>query len=193
MTNRPEIIPGERVFLSHLTRDDVPEFSRWFANLETTQLLGWPGRIFLPEQEQEWYDNYVKFNERERTYAIIARDQQQLIGNVSLTGISHINNRAELGIVLSPDATGRGYGREAIRLMCDYGFTFLNLHVIYLWYVSYNVRARKSYDAVGFRETGRIPGARLLNGTRYDDVLMAVTRTEFGDSQFHLKFGILPI
>jgi RimJ/RimL family protein N-acetyltransferase len=62
-----------------------------------------------------------------------------------------------------------------------------------LWYVSYNVRARKSYDAVGFRETGRIPGAQLLNGTRYDDVLMAVTRTEFGDSQFHLKFGILPI
>jgi RimJ/RimL family protein N-acetyltransferase len=193
MTNRPEIIPGERVFLSHLTRDDVPEFSRWFANLETTQLLGWPGRIFLPEQEHEWYDNYVKFSERERTYAIVARDQQRLIGNVSLTGISHINNRAELGVVLSPDATGRGYGREAIRLMCDYGFTFLNLHVIYLWYVSYNVRARKSYDAVGFRETGRIPGARLLNGTRYDDVLMAVTRTEFGDSQFHLKFGILPI
>jgi RimJ/RimL family protein N-acetyltransferase len=70
-----------------------------------------------------------------------------IIGTVSLMDVRRPHDRAELGIVIgNPDYWSKGYRHEAIRLMCDYGYTFLNLHVIYLWYVSYNVRGRKCYE-----------------------------------------------
>jgi len=30
---RPEVVPGSRIFLSVLQREDVPVFARWFGDL----------------------------------------------------------------------------------------------------------------------------------------------------------------
>ena len=193
-THRPIVVPGERIYLSQFNKNDIPTLTSWFSNLETTAYVGMQGRSFLSEHETEWYEHYSKFDERNYHYAVVARDSDTLIGNVSLMDIRRPHDRAELGIVIGdPAFWGKGYGREAIRLMCDYGFTFLNLHVIYLWYVSYNVRARKSYDAAGFIETGRIPAVRVFNHQRYDDVVMTLTRAQFGQSTLTGKYGQLPI
>lgn len=192
--SRPIVVPGQRIYLSNLVRDDIPTLTSWFSNLETTAYVGMQGRSFLQEHEDEWYSQYSTYDEKNRHFAVIARDGDTLIGNVSLMDIRRPHDRAELGIVIGdPHFWGRGYGREAIRLMCDYGFTFLNLHVIYLWYVSYNIRARKSYDAAGFVETGRIPEVRVFNHQRYDDVVMTLTRARFGESTLAGKYGQLPI
>lgn len=171
---RPQLVRGQRIFLSTFTRDDVPTLTRWFANLEVTAYVGMQGRVFVTEQEQAWYDDYVKPSQTAQHFAVIDAATQQPIGVVSLMDIRQLHQRAELGIVIGdPQYWSNGYGREAVDLMCQYGFGFLNLHVIYLWYMSYNERARRSYEAVGFVETGRIPQARLFNGCRYDDVVMA--------------------
>jgi RimJ/RimL family protein N-acetyltransferase len=108
--------------------------------------------------------------------------------------IRQVHQRAELGIVIGErEYWSKGYGREAIRLMCQYGVAFLNLQTIYLWYVSYNVRGRKSYEAAGFVETGRIPESRLFNGVRYDDVVMTLHARDVPTTALHGQFGQLPI
>jgi RimJ/RimL family protein N-acetyltransferase len=45
----------------------------------------------------------------------------------------------------------------------------------------------------GFVETGRIPEARVFNHQHYDDVVMTMTRSQFGTSQLVGKYGELPI
>ncbi len=55
-TERHEVVPGERIFLSHVLREDVALFSRWFADLELTAYLGQVGTSFSHEQEQQWFD-----------------------------------------------------------------------------------------------------------------------------------------
>jgi RimJ/RimL family protein N-acetyltransferase len=42
----------------------------------------------------------------------------------------------------------------------------------------YNRRAISLYERLGFRPAGRIRGAILLNGTRYDQVIMDLLRSE---------------
>ena len=66
--------------------------------------------------------------------------------------------------------------------MCDYGFTFLNLYAIYLWHWGFNRRARQAYLKAGFRKAGRLRCGPLFNGRRYDQILMEITRDEFGPS-----------
>lgn len=188
---RPEVVPGDRIYLSHPRREDLSLFSRWFADLELNAYLGGPGRSYMPEHEQEWYDNLVK--ERDlRTFAIIVREGQRLIGTVSLMHIDHQHGSAELGIAIGDkSAWGQGYGSEATRLMTEFGFTFLGLHTIYLRHVAFNERGHRAYLRAGYRVAGRIREAYMFNGKRYDVIYMDMTRNELGASRLPGLIGQL--
>jgi RimJ/RimL family protein N-acetyltransferase len=180
---RPEVLPGEAIFLSQVQRDDVPLFARWFSDLELTAYLGPIGVSFMPEHEEQWYQSVVS-DQQNPTFAIIVREGQQLIGSCGLKAVNHRHGTAEVGIAIGEKrAWGQGYGREALRLLCDYGFTFLGLHCIRLWHVGFNERGHRAYLKAGFRESGRARDAVLFNGKRYDNVLMDITREEFGPSR----------
>ncbi|GIW01392.1 GNAT family N-acetyltransferase [Roseiflexus sp.] len=179
---RPEVVPGDRIFLSVLQRSDLLLFARWFSDLELTLYVGQPGMANTLEQEEEWYERAARQRDA-KTFAIIVRDGQQMIGTVSLTDIDQRRQRAALGIAIGDKgAWNKGYGSEAVRLMCAYGFAFLNLYSVYLWVLGYNLRAHQAYLKSGFREVGRLRGGILFDGRRYEDILMEITRDEFGPS-----------
>ena len=186
---RPEVVPGDRIFLSHVLREDVPLFGRWFSDLELTTYLGQAGQSFTIEQEHDWYERTVR-DAANRTFAIMVREGQQLIGTVSLMNIRQRRRVAELGIAIGDkSAWGQGYGTEAVRLMCDFGFTFLELHTIYLWHFGFNERAHHAYLKAGFKLAGRLRGGDVFDGKRYDDILMDITREDFGPSQLRRLIG----
>ncbi len=188
---RPEVVPGERIFLSQVRREDVPQIARWFSDLELNTYLGAVGMSWTPEQEQDWYDRVVRQTDS-KTFAIIVREGQRMIGNVSLMEISAHNSHATLGIAIGDKtAWGHGYGTEAVRLMCDYGFTFLSLYNIRLWHVAFNERGHRAYLKAGFKEAGRVRGVVLFNGQRYDEVLMDITRDDFGPTQLQRLISLL--
>jgi RimJ/RimL family protein N-acetyltransferase len=188
---RPEIVAGERIFLSHPRREDVPLFGRWFADLELTTYLGALGMSFMPEHEQEWYDRVVKDKDG-KLFAIVVREGGRLIGTVGFHTVDYRRGVTELGIAIGDkSAWGQGYGSEAVQLMCDYGFTFLGLHTIYLWHVAFNQRGHHAYLKAGFKEAGRIRGGEVFDGQRYDRILMDITREDFGPSGLRGMIGQL--
>ena len=78
----------------------------------------------------------------------IVNNADEYIGTVSLKNI--INNTAEFAIVLSDSVFGLGVGKEAMKLILDYGRKELNLKDIY-WCVSpLNKRAVCFYDKNGY-------------------------------------------
>lgn len=191
-TYRPEVIPGERIFLSHVLRDDVPAYGRWFSDLELNTYMGAPGSTYTVEHEQEWFDSMVNDRHR-RIFSIIVRESQQMIGNLGFNRVDERKRVAEVGIAIGEkSAWSQGYGSEALRLLCDYGFTFLSLHTIYLWFTDFNQRGRRAYLKAGFRDAGRIRGGELFDGRHYDRVLMDMTRDDFGPTTLGRLVGQLP-
>lgn len=187
---RPEVIPGERIFLSHVLRDDIALYARWFADLELNTYVGGPGNSFLIEHEQEWYESMVK--DHRKIFSVVVREDGRMIGNVGFNRIEQHKRVAELGIALGDkSAWSQGYGSEALRLLCDYVFTFLSLHTIYLWYTDFNARGRRAYLKAGFKDAGRLRGGELFNNQHYDRVLMDITREDFGPSQLQRLVGQL--
>ncbi|NOK62583.1 MAG: Protein N-acetyltransferase, RimJ/RimL family [Chloroflexi bacterium AL-W] len=180
---RPEVIPGQQVFLSHIRREDIPLFARWFSDLEFTTYTGAIGMSSTLEQEEEWFASITK-DPTIKYFGIVVCEGQQLIGNISLKQINYRHGTAEIGIGIGEKSTwGKGYGSEAIRLMVDYGFTFLGLHSICLWHTSFNERGHRAYLKAGFKVAGQWREAALFDGQRYDHVLMDITREDFGPSQ----------
>ena len=75
----------------------------------------------------------------------------------------------------------KGYGTEAINLILDYGFNYLNLNNIKLDVVEFNERAIACYKKCGFKECGRRRKCEFIDGNYYDRISMDILKEEFTD------------
>ena len=108
-------------------------------------------------------------------FAITVGDE--LIGQCGMFGQDHIAQTAEIGIVIGERAYwGRGYGRDAVRLLVDYGFRMRNLHKLWLTVHADNARAIRAYESVGFTEEGRQRAQVWSAGSYVDLVYMGLIR-----------------
>ena len=192
MSFRPEIVSGDRVYLSHFERADGPLLAKWLSDLEVTTHLGAIGQVFGLEDEEEWLER-VRRDRYNPTFAIIVREDKQIIGSLGLKGVDPKRDTAELGICIGDrSAWGKGYGPEAIRLLVDFGFTLLSLQSIYLKYWDFNPRARGAYLRAGFKDAGRLRSRVEVGGRRWDELYMDITRDDFGPSRLVTSLGIQP-
>jgi diamine N-acetyltransferase len=172
-------IDGQLVALGPIDREFIPTYLRWMNDFRTTMNLGVRPMPLTLEQETSWYERAASAQD-EHVFAIFERATGRLIGNCGLHAVDWPNRRTECGIAIGePDARGRGYGTEALRLLLDYAFTVLGLHSVMLTVYEYNPAARRCYEKVGFREIGRRRQCRWHNGRFWDEISMDILASEF--------------
>jgi RimJ/RimL family protein N-acetyltransferase len=172
-------VAGEKCYLSPPAVEDPERWAEWDNDLETTLLLGGEvHQIITAEREKEWTAEGVRRGDP--VFSILEQGSDRLIGRGMLFDIDQLNRSAKLGILIGEkDCWSRGYGEEAVRLLLDFGFNLLNLNSIMLGVFAFNRRAIRCYQKVGFKEIGRRRQARLVNGCKYDSVLMDILAEEF--------------
>jgi len=74
---------------------------------------------------------------------------------------------------------GLGYGRALLRQVVDAIFIETTAWRVWLGVFPENVRARRSYAAVGFRAEGVACGSAFFGGTHRDELVMALLRPEW--------------
>lgn len=176
---------GERIYLSPRNNEDVEQFTEWLNDFEITDYLGRSGMLSSLDSEKKYLEENSNL---EATFVIITLDKDKMIGTVSLERINNIHRTATLGIFIgNKEYWNNSYGTEAIRLILDYGFNYLNLHNIKLNLMSFNERALKCYQKCGFKEMGRIRENRFINGKYYDTICMDILSNEFNESYIKNK------
>lgn len=180
---KPKTVPinvrGIKVALGPYLREHI-ETTVGYAQDPEVDIFG-GGSFDLPslERSTEEYEKELKEHNR-ITFAIYELENLTLIGDAGLRRINHRNGTATLGIGIgNKNYWGKGYGTEAVKLVVDYAFRFLNLYNVDLDTASFNLRAIRSYQKAGFKEVGRRRGSILLNGQRYDEVHMDCVVSEF--------------
>jgi RimJ/RimL family protein N-acetyltransferase len=171
---------SERLRLRAPEREHIDGFLRWLNNPEIYRFIQRYkplGRI----EEEELIANAHKRPE-DVLFAIEAKSEGGgiPIGCCGLHRISLPNRSAELGIAIGEsEYQGRGYGREAMNLLCSYGFQMLNLNRIGLSVYEYNARAIRCYERVGFKHEGRKREARFWDGRHWDILEMSILAREW--------------
>lgn len=170
---------GEHIYLSPVSLEGAEKYTKWLNDFETTDYIGESTEIYTIENEKNFLENCSK-NKNGVTFGIVKLDDDELIGNCGLKEISAVNRTATLGIFIGEkEERSKGYGLEAIKLLLDYGFNYLNLHEINLDVYSFNERAIKCYEKVGFKEYGRRRESVYVNGKYYDVISMDILKSEF--------------
>jgi RimJ/RimL family protein N-acetyltransferase len=98
-------------------------------------------------------------------------------GGISPTVIHHRNS--EIGITILKEHQGKGYGREAINWMLDWGFKHAGLHTIGITTASFNPRAIHLYESMGFVLEGRRRGTIWQNRGWHDLIEFGMTEKEW--------------
>lgn len=176
---------GDRIYLSPRSLEDAEKFTEWMNDFNVTDYTGRSGQLMSLQGEK----NYLEENSNpEAVFSIITLDEDKLIGTVGLERINHPHRTATLGIFIGDkDYLSKGYGSEAIRLLLDYGFNYMNLHSIKLTVFAFNERAIKCYKKCGFKETGRYRENRFINGKYYDTISMDILENEFKETYIRNK------
>ncbi len=165
---------GKKCYLAPLDVNDAGKYTEWLNDLEVTQNLIIFPQIISIENEKNVLENLSK----EHTYSIVDITTNELIGNCGFSSIDHINQTADVGIFIgNKKYWDKGYGTEALSLLLDYGFKALNLHNVFLRVFSFNERAIKSYEKIGFKMVGKKRESILRGKERYDIILMDILYT----------------
>ena len=174
----PKIV-GERVYLSPISLLDSERYTAWLNDLSTTRFLTLASAQVTLQGETEALNTLSQ----KQSYAIVEKLSDELLGNIGLFDVDGVHRSAEVGIFIGESSRrGQGYGSEALRLICDYGFYVLNLRSIRLKTYSFNERAAASYRKVGFKDSGRLRKAHFFAGEYHDILIMDLLAEEFGPS-----------
>ncbi len=168
---------GDNIYLSPRRVEDAEKFTEWLNDFETTDYIGRSCAIVTVESEKEHLEEHIR---DEANFVIVNLTNEEIIGTIGLLNINHLQRTAVLGIFIG-DKTSRnkGYGTEAIKLLLDYGFNYLNLNNIKLDLMEFNERALACYKKCGFKEYGRRRKCNFINGKYYDTIEMDILRDEF--------------
>ena len=115
-------------------------------------------------------DDCIKFIESTEKLTVdvhfaIANDDGEYQGTVSLKDINYQKKFAEFAIVVRTVAMGKGYAKEGMNYILNYGKNVLKLSKIY-WCVEIdNNRAVSFYDKNGYKGTNIVPKEILENYT----------------------------
>ena len=168
---------GEKIYLSPRSMEDVEIFTEWLNDFNTTDYVGRSGSIMTLEAEKKFLEEHIN---DEATFSIIESNTDKIIGTISLEQISHLRRIATLGVFIGDkESRNKGYGTEAIKLILDYGFNYLNLNNIKLDVLEINERAIACYKKCGFKEYGRRRECVFLDGKYYSLVNMDILCREF--------------
>lgn len=178
---------GDNIYLSPRSTEDAEKYTEWLNDFETTDYTGRSGIIYTLEAEKRYLEDSAE-KENEVSFAIIDLEKDKIIGSCGIHQIDNINRTAVLGIFIGDkEERNKGYGTEAIKLLLDFGFNYLNLHSIKLDLMEFNERALKCYQKCGFKEYGRRRKCKFINGKYYDSIGMDILSEEFTESYIRNK------
>lgn len=166
-------VQSENVRLRPLRSSDADLLYEWISDRN----LVIHNSSFYPVSEADHRDWIARMMTKRSDLVIFVIEElasEQVIGSCQLLNINWIHRSAELQIRIGQAVfQGRGYGTEAVGLLCGFGFNDLNLHRIYLHVFLSNQRAIRVYEKCGFQTEGTLKEAAYVDGSLLDVALMA--------------------
>lgn len=145
------MVKGDRIRIERLKVSDVFLMRTW--GLHDTPLLE---DYNFPEMNDDEIKIWYKMKTRSlfNKYYGIRDEEEKLVGYMGIKDIKVLRRISTLGIVLDPNHVNKGYGTEILEVFLQHYFTKMKMRKMVLEVSSFNKRAYRVYEKLGFIEEG---------------------------------------
>ena len=148
-----DILNGSKVLLRCIEESDCNEnYKKWMNDPDISVYL-----------EARWHKQdipdlldfvrSVRKSPFDYQFAIIEKKSGLHVGNIKLGGIHHIYKRGDIGYFIGEkNCWGKGYAKEAVSLVTEFGFMTLKLHRIEAGCRENNIGSQKVLEQNGYKK-----------------------------------------
>ena len=171
-----------RTLLRGLEREDCAIMADFYNNRELLEGFLFPHEPVFPATKAE-VEGLVDYFKQGNWFALCVehRETHKPIGFAAIKPYM-VNRVSFISICLSPEFWGQGYGTEVMNTLLEISFDYFNMRKACLCVCSFNERAIRSYEKVGFEVEGRLREVVYRNGRYFDLVWMGLTKNDHGDT-----------
>ena len=170
----------ERLVLRQLEPRDAPAIFAILSDPETMTYMDAPPMADVTEAEALVARNREGFADgNSLQWGLTLRGENEVVGWCTLFRIHAESRRAEVGYVLARSHWGRGYNREALTRIVDYGFTDLGLNRIEAELDPRNEASAKAVRRLGFTDEGLLRERWIVSGKVSDSLIVGLLRSEW--------------
>jgi RimJ/RimL family protein N-acetyltransferase len=113
-------------------------------------------------------------------WAVYLKETGLHVGNISLQRIDLQNKNAEIAYLFgAKQYWGKGYAKEASRVLLERAFGDLKLHRVYFGTNIHNLAMQKLGEGLGFKKEGVLKDAQFKNGSFNDVVMFGLLAEEY--------------
>jgi len=165
-------LKGKHIYLRALEPEDLDfiykiENDESFWEISNTQT---PYSRYLIKQYLEFAHKDIY--EVKQLRLVICDYNQVQLGMIDFFDFDFKNKRAGIGVLIKDSGNReRGYGREALELIVNYGFKHLNLHQVFCNISEENEASIKLFVSQGFEKVGLKNDWNYTNGSFKNEYL----------------------
>lgn len=168
---------------SYFEPGDIPQLINWIDS--ETLLMNWSGRMFsfpLTQESMEWYIKDTNVIGASDAFIFKAVENGEMVGHISLGGISTANKSARISRVFVSEAgRNKGVCTFMVKEVVRFGFEQLNLHRIALGVYTTNQSALNCYLKAGLQVEGIHRDVLLHNDSYWSMTEMAILADEWAE------------
>ena len=169
---------GKLVRLRAFEPEDLQAEHMFVNDYETAR--GMRNGILFPsslEDDRQWLSGQSSYTRGEYQFAIDDMEGNH-VGRCGVISLSWKDRVAELAIMIGAPFRGRGYGREAMAMLCDFCFREMNLRRLKVKVFAFHQAALRCYEGNGFEREGVLRGEVYRDGAYQDVILLAKMRPD---------------
>jgi RimJ/RimL family protein N-acetyltransferase len=177
-------LEGSGLRLCLTEKDHLKKRVEFINDPEVQQTLNYDYPTSLSKTEA-WFSKVVLDPSRVE-FTIIEKAIGSIVGFCGFINIDRMAKKAEHHIFIGDKQFwGKGYGKEAYKLLTNYGFMELGLNRIYGYHLEYNERAKKTTESIGWTLEGCLREDVFSHGAIKSRFVVAILRGEWAGNEIY--------
>lgn len=163
------ILETERLILRRYNESDTDAFYEIIHDEMLQTYISFPNLTM--EQELEYIKECMRNVETDKCekWAIVLKDSNETIGNISVNTVSQKHNYCTVGYVIRHNYWGNGYAAEALNVVSNY-LLESGYYLVECTCNELNEQSKRVLDKAGFKKDGYVANRRLNKNGTYSGV-----------------------
>jgi ribosomal-protein-alanine N-acetyltransferase len=164
MTIEFPIIKTEKLLLRQFVDNDLENVFKGLSHPEIIKYYGVSFQTLEATKEQMTFFADLEKKGTGIWWAVCSADNKIFYGAGGLSSLNKEHKKAEIGFWLISEFWGNGIMKEAMPLICNYGFDNLELHRIEGFVESENKNCKNAMAKLDFQHEGTMKECEIKNG-----------------------------